>query len=116
MKGLGKIKFKSNVRWQVVFKDPDNWAMGLYRPENRSLKDVKYLEKHDGPELFVLLEGEVVLVLSEDGSKIEEVEMEKGIGYIVNCWHNAYSPKGDGLVLVIERDNIKTEFIDNLAL
>ena len=53
-----------------------------------------------------------MLVLSENGKEIIEVPMEENTIYIVSEWHNAYRPKGvKGIALVIERTNVKTEFL-----
>jgi len=106
-----KIELKSDVRWIVKFRENNNWQLGLYRPEFKSKDEIDKLEKHDAPELFYLVEGEIILVLSKDGKEIKEVKMEKNKVYIVDEWHNAYSPRGDGLAIVIEKPNIKTEFL-----
>lgn len=107
-----EIPIKPRGRWEVVFKDDNAWQCGIYVPENTSLNDVKFLEKHDAPELFYLIEGSIVLVLSPDGEKVIEVPMEGGKLYIVTEWHNAYRPNGSpGTALVIERVGIKTEYI-----
>lgn len=99
-------------RWRVIFRDRDRWQAGIYVPENTSADEVLVLEKHSGPELFLLLEGRVVLVLSEDGVNVREVEMEPGKLYVVEEWHNAYRPGGEkGVVLVIEEPNIETEYM-----
>ncbi len=103
---MKEILLASDERWKVIVKDEGFWAVGLYRPENESLEDVKELEKHDCPELFVLLEGDITLVLSE-GKGLKELKIEKGKAYLVTEWHNAY---GKGLALVVERDGVKTEF------
>jgi len=104
------INVESRERWRVVFKESDKWQVGLYVPENRSLQEVKILEKHDAPELFMLMHGSIVLVLEENG-EIKEVPLEYGKLYIVEEWHNAYRPQGkEGIALVVERPSIKTEF------
>ncbi len=80
-------------------------------PEFTSLSEVDYLEKHDAPELFLLLEGKVVLVLSEDGAELREVPMERGKLYVVTEWHNAYRPGNcRGVALVVERTGISTTY------
>ncbi len=78
-------------------------------PENTSLREISYLEKHDKPELFYLIKGKIILVISKDGKTVEEVEMDKGKIYIVNEWHNAYRPMGcEGIALVVEAPDIET--------
>ncbi|RLF21703.1 MAG: hypothetical protein DRN15_05440 [Thermoprotei archaeon] len=105
------IKIEVLERWRVVYKEDEKWQCGIYSPEFSSKEEVSYLERHNAPELFLLIRGEVVLLLSKDGKEVEEVRMKPGIIYIVEEWHNAYSPKRDGVVLVIERPDIKTEYI-----
>ncbi|MEM2154805.1 MAG: hypothetical protein QXY76_07820 [Nitrososphaeria archaeon] len=108
-----EIALEGSGRWFVVFKDNNRWQCGIYVPEYFSKDEVAYIEKHDGPELFYLVDGKVVLVLSADGKNFVEVPMKKGIIYIVDEWHNAYRPNGSkGIVLVIEKTNIKTEFLN----
>jgi len=86
-------------------------ASRIYFPEYMSRKQIDVLEKPDAPELFYLVSGRIVLVLSNDLKEIREVEMEPGEIYIVNEWHNAYRPNGEkGVAIVIEKINIKTEF------
>ncbi len=103
---MREIALSSDERWKVIVRDEGFWAVGLYSPENEKLEDVKELEKHNCPELFILLEGDIILVLSE-GKGIKELRMEKGKAYLVTEWHNAY---GKGLALVVEREGVKTEF------
>jgi len=110
---VSKIIIKGDMRWNVVFKDEERWQCGIYVPENSDRSQIKRMEKHDGPELFYLIEGNITLVLSEDGKKITELPMEKNIVYIVNEWHNAYRPNGmKGISLVIEKTGVKTEFLN----
>ena len=105
------IKISPGKRWEVVFRDNDNWQVGIYFPEYTSREQIDVLEKHDAPELFYLVSGRIVLVLSNDLKEIREVEMEPGEIYIVNEWHSAYRPNGEnGIALVIEKPSIKTEY------
>ena len=107
---MKKIPLKSKKRWKVVFRDKNNWLSGIYIPEFTDASQVKKFEKHSGPELFLLLEGKVTLVLLE-GKKHKKVPLKKNEIVIVSTWHNAYRPKGGkGVVLVIERDNISTQW------
>ena len=107
-----ELKLVPRGRWEVLFTDDGRWRLGIYRPENESLSDIKYLEKHDVPELFYLVRGDVVLVLSEDGRSFKEVRMEPGVAYVVTEWHNAYRPGGrEGVALVIEASEVRTEYL-----
>jgi hypothetical protein len=107
------LEARSDQRWQVIFREGDRWQVGIYTPENTSLNEIVVLERHDRPELFLLVSGEIVLVLSKDGSQLEEVRMLPGKIYIVDEWHNAYRPLGkSGIALVIEAPDITTEYLE----
>jgi len=98
-------------RWEVVFRDSDRWQVGVYVPEYTSIRDVEVMEKHDAPELFYLVKGSIVLVLSNDLREIREVVMEPGRLYVIDEWHNAYRPNGvEGVALVVERTGVRTEY------
>lgn len=110
MGGVKIIEVKAERRWEVVFRDGDSWQLGIYVPENTSVEDVDFLERHDCPEAFYLVKGRIVLVLSQ-GEGLEELEMKEGRIYIIECWHNAYRPRGSpGVALVVERPNVRTEY------
>ncbi len=109
-KGYSILDIQTKERWKVVFKDEGKWLLGVYVPENLKMEDIKFLERHDAPELFILVKGKMILVVA-DGNNLEEIEMKHNIPYIVTGWHNAYRPKGtEGVALVIERDGVKTEY------
>ena len=108
--GYHVLDLETGVRWKVVFRDAGKWILGIYIPEITSREEVKVLERHNAPELFVLVKGKVTLVVA-NGNVIKEVKMELGKPYVVTGWHNAYRPEGsEGVVLVVERDAVKTEF------
>lgn len=107
---LKKLSLKSRVRWKVIYEE-GKWLIGIYRPEFRNADEIGLLEKHSAPEFFLLLDGEVTLIVSEDGRKIKRVKMKKGEGIVLDNWHNAYSERGDGVALVVERCGVKTKFV-----
>lgn len=108
---LKKIKIRSKVRWRVLQSDKNFWTIGLYSPENKSKEEIKFLEKHNCPEAFLLLEGEITLIIKKDkNSRLRKVVLKKDKMVVVDEYHNSYSPKG-GKALVIERDKVKTDFI-----
>ena len=110
---MRKIVVKPTRRWEVVFRDDGRWQAGIYVPEYTSREEIKQLEKHNVPELFLLISGSIVLVTSIDGEKIIETPMEPGVLYIIDEWHNAYRPGGkEGVALVIEGVDVETVFID----
>lgn len=107
---LIEIEIKPKKRWEVIFQSY-GWRAGIYVPENTSLQEVSYLEKHDKPELFYLIRGKIILVISKDGETLEKVEMDKGKIYIVTEWHNAYRPMDcEGIALVVEAPDIETVY------
>lgn len=107
---MKKIYLKSKNRWKVLFTDKNHWQCGIYIPEYASSSQITKFEKHNGPELFLLIDGEVNLVILRKNKRIE-MPLKKNEIVIVNEWHNAYRPKGKkGIALVIEKDNISTKW------
>lgn len=104
-----KIPLKGTKRWRVLFTEDKKWLVGLYIPNSKSRKELPYLEKHSHSELFLLLDGEVTLALS-DGKRARDVPMKKGELLIVDEWHNGYSKRG-GKALVVERVGQKTRYM-----
>ena len=103
------IEAKGDRRWKVVFKDSDKWLCGIYVPEFRSREEITFFEKHDGPEMFTLIDGKVTLVLRDERGREQRVPLSKRKLVVVDEWHNAYRPKGaKGIALVIERVGNKT--------
>ena len=93
-----EIPIKPRQRWEIIFEENGRWRCGVYVPEHSAL--------------FLLIRGRIVLLLSKDGRSIVEKPMEEGKIYIVEEWHNAYRPGGcEGVALVIERMDIKTEYV-----
>ena len=101
----------SDTQWQVLCGDKDHWRVGYYSPVATSLEEVGKLEKHSCPELFLLLEGKVTLLLS-DGKGIRTLELEKFKPVLVDSWHNGFCPEGPlyAKVLIVERDHFHTEY------
>jgi hypothetical protein len=69
------------------------------------------LEKHSCPELFVLIEGEVILVLAKN-NELHTLKLEKFKPVLVDAWHSGFCPEGplSGKTLIIERDHFTTEY------
>jgi len=100
---------QDNERWQVLCGDADHWRLGIYSPEVGSADDIEELEWHDCPELFMLMNGRVSLLLrDENGERTVELEPNKPIH--VTCYHAGFCPDGPftGQALVIERDAFNT--------
>ena len=99
-------------RWQVLCGDAGHWRAGLYSPPVSGARDVGELERHDCPEMFLLISGRVTLVLSDGRGGTREVPLEAGRPVLVTAPHSAYCPDGPhaGLAFVVERDSFDTEY------
>jgi len=98
------------VRWQEVCGDEGRWRVGIYSPGESRPGEVTQLERHDCPELFLLVEGRLTLVLAREGELIE-LPLEPLRPVLVTAPHGAYCPGGPhtGVALVVERDAFDTE-------
>ena len=98
------------LRWQVVCGDAGHWRTGIYSPPESCLADIGELERHDCPELFLLLSGHVTMVLSDGAGGVREVPLEAGRPLLVTVPHTAYCPDGPhtGTCFVVERDAFDT--------
>ena len=104
------IRWRRDERWQVICGDDPFWRAGIYSPAEASIADVVEVETHDCPELFLLIEGRMTLVLVErDG--VREVPLEPGIPMMVTTAHGAYCPDGphSGIAFVVERASLTTQ-------
>jgi hypothetical protein len=102
---------KAIREWKVIARDGRSWACGIYAPKNRSVEDVKFLEKHDCPELFYLLTGSVKLVVMRHGRK-EVIPLTRKKAIVVDTWHNGFSDgRKKGMALVIERGKVSTQYM-----
>lgn len=98
-------------RWQVLGGDTNHWRVGFYSPEVGHQSEIQELERHDCPELFMLISGRVSLVLADDdGERIVELLPQQPL--IVTCRHAGFCPMGpySGTAIVIERDAFTTEY------
>jgi hypothetical protein len=97
--------------WCVMCGDKDHWRTGFYSPEQNSFTQIDRLEKHSCPELFMLLEGSLTLVIEEEGN-LKTIILEKNKPILIDTWHNGFCPNGPftGKALVVERDNFVTEY------
>lgn len=98
-------------RWQVLCGDQNHWRVGVYSPSDSNAAQITELEKHDCPELFLLMTGRVVLVIAEN-SGTREIELEPGKPVLVQSPHSGYCPDGPhtGTAFVVERDAFDTEY------
>jgi hypothetical protein len=97
--------------WHVVCGDPGHWRAGMFAPSAVAREQVAELERHDCPELFVLLRGRLVLVVAEPQG-VREIELEVGVPLLVTAPHAGYCPDGahTGVAFVVERDSFDTEY------
>jgi len=105
------LKPQENKQWQVLCGDEKHWRLGIYSPQYSQESDIEELESHNCPEIFVLLEGQISLLLfHEETKKFEILELKKGIPIVVSAWHDGFCSNGPftGKALVIERDQFET--------
>lgn len=97
--------------WQVLCGDAGHWRLGIYSPREAGLADIHEMERHDCPELFLLLKGDLTLVLAEGGG-LRELPLEAGRPVLVTLPHAGYCPRGphSGVALVVERDSFDTQY------
>ncbi len=105
------LEIRQAERWQVLCGDSDHWRLGVYSPPEDSANQCAELERHDCPELFLLLSGNVTLLLSENGG-LRELPLEPGRPCLVTAPHAGFCPDGPhtGQALVVERDSFDTEY------
>lgn len=99
------------INWHVLCGDRDHWRTGFYSPEQNDYSQIERLEKHSCPELFMLIDGDLTLVIEKDG-RLQTLKLEKHKPILVDTWHNGFCPNGPftGKALVVERDNFVTEY------
>lgn len=97
--------------WQVVCGDAGHWRAGVYSPSLAARAQVQELERHDCPELFVLLRGRLILVVAGPGG-VRELELQQGKPVLISAPHSGYCPDGPhtGAAFVVERDSFDTEY------
>ncbi len=97
--------------WQVIAGDAEHWRAGLWSPAATCAADCPELERHTCPELFLLIEGRVTLLL-HDGHSTRELPLEPGRPVLVTAPHSGFCPDGPhaGKAFVVERDLFSTEY------
>jgi len=105
------LEIEEELRWQVICGDTGHWRAGVYSPPEASREDIGELERHDCPELFLLLSGRMRLVCFRDGGE-EEIELRPMKPVLVRAPHSGYCPDGPhtGAAFVVERDAFTTEY------
>ena len=97
--------------WQVLCGDEGHWRAGVYSPMASREEASRELEQHTCPELFVLLSGQVTLLVWRDGG-LQEIHLQPERPVLVTAPHAGYCPggPGSGRVLVVERDQFTTTY------
>jgi hypothetical protein len=105
------IRSKDETVWQVLCGDANHWRAGIYSPKSTTAGECGELERHNCPELFLLLRGRLSLVLFEKGS-VRTLVLEPGRPVLVRAPHNGFCPDGPhtGSAFVVERDIFQTEY------
>jgi hypothetical protein len=106
------IRWPADERWNVLCGDSGHWRCGVFSPPESSRDQVGELEVHDCPELFLLVSGNVTLVLSDGAGGTRDLPLEPGMPVLVKAPHSAYCPDGpfSGTCFVVERDEFETEY------
>ena len=101
----------ADLRWQVLCGDRNHWRSGIYSPPESSRAEIVELERHDCPELFLLLDGRLTLVCWLGGEE-REIELQPAQPVLVTAPHSGYCPDGPhtGRAFVVERDVFRTEY------
>ncbi len=105
------LPWPEGVRWQVLCGDTDHWRVGMYSPPETKPDQLPELERHDCPEMFVLIRGNLTLLLS-DGGTVRQLPLQLGVPVLVASPHAGFCPDGPhtGVALVVERDSFDTEY------
>ncbi len=107
----GPLTVDPGQRWQVLCGDTDHWRVGVFSPPETRADDLAELERHDCPELFLLISGRLTLVLAGPNGP-EELPLQQGQPVLVTAPHGGFCPDGphSGAALVVERDAFTTEY------
>ena len=97
--------------WQVLCGDAAHWRAGIFSPAATCLEDCPELESHTCPELFLLMEGRLTLVLFLQGG-LTVLPLEAGRPVFVTAPHAGFCPDGPhtGRAFVVERDQFSTDY------
>ncbi|MGL4368605.1 MAG: hypothetical protein ACRCUT_02885 [Spirochaetota bacterium] len=101
----------ADTRWKIAAQDPGHWRIGIYRPEYLRDSDIRELEKHTCPELFICAEGEMGLVVYDGKGETVRI-LHPGDAAMLTDYHNGFCASEKGYFIVAERTTFETEFID----
>ncbi len=103
-------KINATKEWEVLFTAENAWRVGVYRPKFSSADEILELEAHSCPEAFVLLEGDITLLFRNSDGWIAQKRLEKNELIVVTEPHAGFSPRLDGVALVIENAVFSTDY------
>ncbi len=105
------INMPESKIWQVLCGDSGVWRCGLFSPKFSSVDEIQKLERHNCPEFFMLIEGNLSLLVVDSGEKTL-IKLERYKPVMIRDWHDGFCPKGPytGKALVVERDVFETEY------
>ncbi len=98
--------------WEVLCGDAGHWRVGLFSPASTSALDVVELETHTCPEFFILLKGNIFLLLEDEDGSRRTLALLPGRPVLVTAAHGGFCPDGphSGVALVVERDAFTTTY------
>lgn len=108
------LGIKSNQRWQVVCGDRGHYRIGIYSPEYKDASEIKVLERHNCPEFFMLIKGNLSLLIINERGEEKIIRLKPLKPIMVSGWHNGFCPDGQfsGIAIVVERDEFTTFYED----
>ncbi|MBF0360508.1 MAG: hypothetical protein HQK49_05815 [Oligoflexia bacterium] len=111
------LKIKQKKVWQVLLGDKNHYRVGIYSPKFSSVNEINEFEKHTIKEFFMLIEGNLSLVLCDNKNKGRKkiIKLKPLQPVFVDTWHNGFCPDGPftGKAIVVERDLFTTFYINN---
>jgi len=107
------IEPRAAEQWQVLCGDADHWRVGIFSPAETAREQLEELEQHSCPELFLLLDGRLTLLLG-DGDSVRELPLSLGVPVLVTAPHAGFCPDGPhtGRAFVVERDVFRTDYTE----
>jgi len=108
------FSLKTFNRWTIIAQDEKQWRVGIYHPEFNNPDEIKVLEKHTCPELFICAHAPCGLLLIVDGKEIQYIlKPEEAI--VVTEYHNGFKVDPQGYFIVVEQTDFTTEFMKRKA-
>ncbi len=106
------LNIKKRKRWQVLCGDKKHYRIGVYSPEYTKASDIKIMEKHNCPEFFMLIKGNLSLLICDDSGREKIIKLKPEKPVFVTDWHNGFCADGKfkGLAIVVERDEFNTMY------